>query len=183
VATLAVTETTSYGVLAYAFGVFLLPMQQELGWSRTALTGAYSLAIIVSGVAAIPVGRWLDRHGARTLMTAGSAGATVLVLAWAHVTDLVAFYAIWTGIGLVMAAVLYEPAFAVIATWFRDAADRTRALLALTRGHRVRQRHLRPAGRVAGSDHGLARCPGGAGHPARPPHHRSQRHLAWPAAR
>jgi MFS family permease len=132
VATLAVTETTAYGVLAYAFGVFLLPMQQELGWSRTALTGAYSLAIIVSGVAAIPVGRWLDRHGARTLMTAGSAGATVLVLAWAHVTDLAAFYAIWAGIGVVMAAVLYEPAFAVIATWFRDAADRTRALLALT---------------------------------------------------
>jgi len=31
-----------------------------------------------------------------------------------------------------MAAVLYEPAFAVIASWFRDSAERTRALLALT---------------------------------------------------
>jgi MFS family permease len=132
VATLAVTETTSYGVLAYAFGVFLLPMQQELGWSRTALTGAYSLAIIVSGVAAVPVGRWLDRHGARALMTAGAAAASLLVLAWAQVTDLAAFYAIWLGIGLAMAAVLYEPAFAVIATWFPDAAERTRALLGLT---------------------------------------------------
>jgi predicted MFS family arabinose efflux permease len=132
VATLAVTETTSYGVLAYAFGVFLLPMQHDLGWSRTAVTSAYSLAIIVSGVAAIPVGRWLDRHGARALMTAGSAAATLLVLAWAHVTDLGTFYAVWVGIGLAMAAVLYEPAFAVIATWFRDGAERTRALLALT---------------------------------------------------
>jgi MFS family permease len=132
VATLALTETTSYGVLAYAFGVFLLPMQQELGWSRTALTGAYSLAIIVSGVAAIPVGRWLDRHGVRALMTTGAAAASLLVLAWAQVTDLAAFYAIWIGIGLAMAAVLYEPAFAVIATWFRDAAERTRALLGLT---------------------------------------------------
>jgi MFS family permease len=127
-----VTETTSYGVLAYAFGVFLVPMQQDLGWSPTALTGAYSVAVIVSGVAAIPVGRWLDRHGARTLMTAGSAVATVLVLAWAQVTNLAAFYGIWVGIGVVMAAVLYEPAFAVIATWFRDSAERTRALLALT---------------------------------------------------
>jgi MFS family permease len=132
VATLAVTETTSYGVLTYAFGVFLLPMQHDLGWSRTALTGAYSLAIILSGVAAIPVGRWLDRHGARALMTAGSVAATALVLAWARVTDLRSFYAIWAGIGVVMAAVLYEPAFAVIATWFRDGAERTRALLALT---------------------------------------------------
>jgi MFS family permease len=99
VATLAVTETTSYGVLAYAFGVFLAPMQQDLGWSPTALTGAYALAIVVSGVAAIPVGRWLDRHGARVLMTAGSAAATLLVLAWAHVTDLATFYGIWVGIG------------------------------------------------------------------------------------
>ena len=88
-ATLAVTETTSYGVLAYAFGVFLVPMQQDLGWSPTALTGAYALAIVVSGVAAIPVGRWLDRHGARVLMTAGSAAATLLVLATRH--DPVAF--------------------------------------------------------------------------------------------
>jgi MFS family permease len=132
VATLAASETTSYGALAYAFAVFLVPMQQELGWSRTALTGAYSAAIIVSGVAAIPVGRWLDRHGARTLMTAGSAAASLLVLAWAQVGDLTAFYAIWAGIGLTMAAVLYEPAFVVIATWFRDDAERRRALLALT---------------------------------------------------
>jgi MFS family permease len=132
VATLAASETTAYGVLAYAFGVFLLPMQQELGWSRTALTGAYSLAIIVSGVAAIPVGRWLDRHGARALMTAGAGAASLLVLAWAQVSDLAAFYAIWVGIGLTMAAVLYEPAFAVIATWYRDAAERNRALLGLT---------------------------------------------------
>jgi MFS family permease len=132
VGTLAVTETTAYGVLAYAFGVFLVPMHQDLGWSPTALTGAYSLAIVVSGVTAIPVGRWLDRHGARGLMTAGSAAATVLVLAWAQVTDLAAFYGIWVGIGVVMAAVLYEPAFAVIASWFRDPAERTRALLALT---------------------------------------------------
>jgi hypothetical protein len=52
VAKLTVAETTSYGVLAYAFGVFVLPMQHDLGWSRTALTGAYSLAIVLSGVAA-----------------------------------------------------------------------------------------------------------------------------------
>jgi hypothetical protein len=51
-------------MLADAFGVFLVPIQQDLGWSPTALTGVYSLAIMVSGVAAIPVGRWLDRHGA-----------------------------------------------------------------------------------------------------------------------
>jgi MFS family permease len=90
--------------------VFGSPWNKELGWSRTALTGAYATATIVAGVAAVPVGRWLDQHGARGLMTAGSAAATVLALAWAHVSDLAAFYVIWAGIGLAMAAVLYERA-------------------------------------------------------------------------
>jgi hypothetical protein len=60
---LALTETVSFGVLAYAFAVFLMPMQHDLGWSPTAITGAYSLAVVVSGLAAIPVGWWLDRYG------------------------------------------------------------------------------------------------------------------------
>jgi MFS family permease len=130
VAVLAVTETTSYGVLTYAFAVFLLPMHAELGWSRAQLSGAYTLALLVSGLAAVPVGRWLDRHGPRALMTIGSTLATLLVLAWAHTHQLAGFYIIWAGIGLTMAAVLYEPAFATITTWF--TAGRDQALLALT---------------------------------------------------
>jgi MFS family permease len=74
VGTLATTETISWGILYYAFAAFLVPMQQELGWSTAALTGAYSLALLVSGLAAVPVGRWVDRHGPRLLMTLGSIG-------------------------------------------------------------------------------------------------------------
>jgi hypothetical protein len=40
VLTLALTETTSWGILYYAFTVFLAPMQTELGWSRGAMTPA-----------------------------------------------------------------------------------------------------------------------------------------------
>jgi hypothetical protein len=50
--TLALTETVSWGVLYYAFGIFLVPMQEELGWSRTALTGAYSVGLLVSALTA-----------------------------------------------------------------------------------------------------------------------------------
>jgi predicted MFS family arabinose efflux permease len=90
--------------------------------------------VVVSGLAAIPVGWWLDRHGARALMTLGSGAATALVLAWSQVQDLTAFYAIWGGIGLVMAAVLYEPAFAVIATWFTHHRHQALAVLTVVAG-------------------------------------------------
>ena len=93
-------------------------------------TGAFSLALLLSGVAAIGAGRWLDRHGARVLMTAGSCMGVVLVLAWASASTLLGFYAVWAAIGVVMATVLYEPAFAVITVWFDR--KRVRALTAVT---------------------------------------------------
>jgi MFS family permease len=130
VGTLAFTEMTSWGVLYYAFSVFLVPMQEELGWSRATMTGAFSLALLFLGVAGVPIGRWLDRYGSRSLMTVGSLGATGLVLAWGAVKNLTAFYLIWAGIGITMATVLYEPAFVVVATWF--VRQRGRALTVLT---------------------------------------------------
>jgi MFS family permease len=134
VGVLAVTETVSYGVLQYAFPVFLAPMHAELGWSRTAMTGAFSLASLVSGFAAVPAGRWMDRHGARGLMTAGSLLSALLLLAWAATDSLAAFYAIWAGLGVAMAAVLYEPAFAVVASWFHRLRGRALTLLTFVAG-------------------------------------------------
>ncbi len=127
---LSATETISWGILYYSFSVFLLPMEEDLGWSRSQLTGAFSLALLISGIAGIPMGRWLDRHGPRALMTAGSVAATLLVLAWSQVTNLAAWYLLWIGIGIAMAATFYEPAFAMIAVWFRR--KRSRALTILT---------------------------------------------------
>ena len=107
-------------------------MQRELGYSAAQLTGAFSLALLVSAVAGIAVGRHLDRRGPRALMTAGSVAGVLLVLAWSQVDGLAAFYLLWVAIGVVMAAVLYEPAFTVLAKWFPEPAERRRAMTAMT---------------------------------------------------
>jgi MFS family permease len=132
VAALSVTETVSWGILYYAFAVFLVPMQRDLGYSAAQLTGAFSLALGVSAVAGIAVGRLLDRRSPRALMTAGSIAGTGLVVAWSQVHGLAAFYVLWAAIGLVMAAVLYEPAFTVVAKHFPDPGERRRAMTAMT---------------------------------------------------
>ena len=126
----ALAQVTSWGILYYAFSLFIAPLRDEFGWSLAQTTGAYSLGLAMSGLAAIPVGRWLDRHGPRGLMTAGSCLAVLLVVAWSRVQSLLGFYLIWAGIGLAMSAVLYEPAFYIVATWF--ARLRGRALTLLT---------------------------------------------------
>ena len=128
--TLGFTETVSWGVLFYAFSVFVEPMEAELGWTRAELTGAFSLALIVLAVAGVGVGHWLDRRGPRLLMTAGSILGVALMLAWSQVRDLGPFYALWILMGLCWSATLYSPAFATITAHFRER--RTEALTLVT---------------------------------------------------
>src|SRR6266511_3415372 len=125
VATLGVTETISWGILYYAFTVYLAPMEAEQGWSRGDITGAFSLGLLLAGLAAIPVGRWLDRNGPRLLMTVGSIAGTLLVVAWSGVTNLPQLYLVWAAIGLAMSATLYDPAFATATRSCCDADPRT----------------------------------------------------------
>jgi len=127
---LAGAQVVSWGILYYGFAVFLKPMGSDLGWSRATMTGAFSLALACSGVAGLFVGRWVDRHGPRLLMTAGSCVAALLLLALSVVRNLPLFYLIWAALGVAMAATFYEPAFAAIATWF--LRYRARALTIIT---------------------------------------------------
>ena len=129
-ATLAVTQTISWGILYYSFSVFLTSFERDLNASRATITGAFSLALLCSGAVAVPVGRWIDQHGARGIMTLGSIAATALFFALANVQDLPTLYLLWAGIGITMAMTLYEPAFAVIAVWF--VQRRTSALALIT---------------------------------------------------
>jgi MFS family permease len=130
VAALSVTETVTWGIVYYGFPVFLGSMEQDLGASRVAVTGAFSIGLGAAALAALPVGQWIDRHGARGLMTVGSCLGVVLTLAWARVASVPALYAVWFLMGLVMAATLYEPAFAVVVSWFTEG--RAKALLTVT---------------------------------------------------
>jgi MFS family permease len=132
VTALAITETVSWGIVYYAFAVFLAPMREALHASTAQLTGAFSVALLISGVAGISVGRLLDRASSRVLMTAGSAAGAALVVAWSQVHSLAALYLVWAGLGFVMAATLYEPAFVVLAKWFPTTAERRRAMTSMT---------------------------------------------------
>ncbi|SCF04420.1 Predicted arabinose efflux permease, MFS family [Micromonospora coriariae] len=131
VAALAITSTIGYGTLYYAYPVLLRPMAATLDASTTAVTGALTVSVLAGAVMAIPVGRWLDHHGGRALMTAGSIAATALLVAWSQVQTIGQLYTVMIGIGITGAMVLYEPAFAVIIAWFTPDRRAT-ALLAVT---------------------------------------------------
>ncbi|WP_405144368.1 MFS transporter [Sphaerisporangium sp. NBC_01403] len=135
VAALAVTQTIGYGVLYYAFSVFLTPMTRDLQASGAQVAAALTLAVLTTALCAPLVGRWLDARGGRGLMTAGSVLGTLAVLVWSRVQDLPQLYGVFVAIGVASAMVLYEPAFAVIVSWFDGPVHgrgRANALIALT---------------------------------------------------
>lgn len=134
VAEFAITETIAYGVLYYAFSVFITPMEAELGWDRATLTGAFSLAMLVVGIFGVFVGWWVDRYGARLLMSAAAIAATLLLLAWAGVQSIAAYYLIWVGIGLALSSLDYGPSFTVVATWFTHRRGRALAFVTFAAG-------------------------------------------------
>ncbi|MGH3712759.1 MAG: MFS transporter [Micromonosporaceae bacterium] len=131
VTALAVTQTVGYGTLYYAFAVVLAPMATQLRTSTAVVTGALTLAVVVTAAAAIPVGRWLDRHGGHGLMTAGSVLGTAALVAWSQVETVGQLYAVFAAIGVASAMVLYEPAFAILIAVL-DPARRAGALLTVT---------------------------------------------------
>jgi MFS family permease len=130
VAALGLAQIVCWGVVYYVFAVVQVPLRAELGWTTAQTSGAFSLALLVSAVFGVAIGRWLDRHDPRLVLVGGPATGVLLVVAWSRVESLVAFYAVWIGMGLVMACTLYEPVFVVVAKRWHERRDR--ALTAIT---------------------------------------------------
>ncbi len=129
-AILCVTEVTSWGILYYAFPVLAPDIAHATGWPTTAVVAALSGAQLVTAVAGIPVGRWLDRRGPHAVMTAGSVLGVCALVAVATAPNLVWFFVAWAVTGAAMSGVLYPPAFAALTRWY--GPRRISALTVLT---------------------------------------------------
>lgn len=112
---LGIGQICSWGSLYYSFPLIAEAMGRDLGWSKPELYGAASLGLVVTALAAYPIGAAIDRGHGRSVMVGGAVLAGILLVAWSQVQHLALFYVLMAGIGLMQAATLYEPAFAVVA--------------------------------------------------------------------
>ena len=127
---MSLTQLISWGSVFYLFALLMAPVEHELGMTRAQSSLAFSLAMLVEGLMAYPVGRWIDRGQERAVMTLGSAGLGMCLLLLSQVNTPAAFYAVWMAMGAAMAATLYSPAFAVVTRRFPN--DFRRAIITLT---------------------------------------------------
>jgi hypothetical protein len=129
---LGMAQCINWGVLYYAFTVLVMPVAKDLDVSPWVVTGAFSLALLMSALLSPVIGSRIDRGHGPAMMRVGGWCAAALLLLWASVPSLVSLYGVWIGLGACMATTLYEPAFALVARAQADPTRRLRALALVT---------------------------------------------------
>lgn len=118
VATTFFTQLVSSTASLWAFSVLLLPMEEDLKWSRSLLVGVLTLERIVGALLTSGMGPVVDRHGAQWLMTASVFIGGVCLVSLGFVTVSWQYYLAWAGIGLSGPGVMLLAPRVAIANWF-----------------------------------------------------------------
>ena len=88
VAAAFIAQFVSIGVISYILGPFMVPMIEELGWTRAEFTISRSISQIVMGIGGFFIGAYVDRIGARPLMLLGTVVLAVSLAAHAWISEL-----------------------------------------------------------------------------------------------
>src|SRR5688572_8484764 len=96
---LGITQITAWGTSYYCLGVLAGPMSQDTGWSRGFVFFGFTVALLAMGVVSSPVGRAIDRFGARAVMTLGTVVVSAGLFGLAHVHGAAAYLTVWLVLG------------------------------------------------------------------------------------
>ena len=100
------------------FGVFVKPLVQQFGWSRSEVTGAFGLFMVVVGMMSIVGGFAVDRFGPRRTGLAGGSLLGLGLFLASGVDSLWQFYLCYSVLGGLGIAFLIVPLMATIPRWF-----------------------------------------------------------------
>jgi MFS family permease len=129
VAVACLVSMMSMGISAYGLGVFIKPIEADLGWSRTDISLGQTLSTGVMGLAGFVLGGLVDRQGGRLLMVLGAVFAGSAYVLLSQVQELWQYYLITAlvltpGMGMMGAIVLNV----VVSNWFLQRRGRAIAL-------------------------------------------------------
>ena len=104
---------------SYLFGLLVVPMERDLGWSRATLVGALTLATFVTAGLGMLIGPMFDRRGARAGMTLSAllGGACLILLAFAS-TPWQYYALLGVGVGAARTGLENLGPRTAIANWF-----------------------------------------------------------------
>ena len=114
--------------------IFLVPMTDEFGWSRTGISGAVSLGGILGALVAPFVGPLFDRHGSRALLVVSAVAVSACCVALAGTQGLLWFYVAFSTSRLMFSAPFEIGTTSAITKWFVRRRARAMSLLIMSTG-------------------------------------------------
>ncbi len=109
-------------LVIFTFGVFLVPLTAEFNWGRGALSGAFSVAMLLSGLFSILSGRLCDKYGPRVLVTVNGLLVGIGFLLMSQINSLWQAYLIWGVFMGVGGSCCFIPIISSIPRWFTKRA-------------------------------------------------------------
>jgi len=106
------------GIGWFTFPVFLKPLENEFGWTRTQIMLGVGIWAIVSGAFSPILGHWIDRFGARRIVLAGVAFGGLCLWGFAEMRSLGHLYALMVCVAITSAATTYVPIASLVSSWF-----------------------------------------------------------------
>jgi MFS family permease len=134
VSALGLTQIIGYGTLYYSFGILAPGMAEDLGLTLGQVFAIFSASLFVGGLSAPFIGKRMDRAGAATVMTVGSAlsAATLVFCAWSPSIAVFAVAVVLMEVASGM--VQYQAAFAAVVESSPRTASRSITYLTLIAG-------------------------------------------------
>jgi MFS family permease len=114
VVALGITQITAWGTSYYCLGVLAGPISRDTSWSRGFVFLGFTVALLVMGLVSNAVGRAIDRHGGRAVMTLGTVLVSAGLLALSQARSEPVYLAVWAFLGVGMRLCLYDAAFAAL---------------------------------------------------------------------
>jgi MFS family permease len=113
-----ISTTLSSGLGFYGFSVLNTSVAGEFGWSRGAVTVAFSVFIISAAAGSPIAGRLTDKHGPRKVLFLGTILMSIGLLLLSRTSAIWIFYLlhIFVGIGLVLLGIV--PVSKIVCNWF-----------------------------------------------------------------
>ena len=150
----AVVALTSFAQSAEAMpvlGVFLKPITEEFGWSRSLFTGALTLGTLLGGVLAIGIGPMNDRYGGRWILTIAIIIVGSALILTSRINALWQFYLLQIIARMVGMGVIMLSLQVIIPKWFIAKRGRAVAIgqVGLTLGNVVTPLYAQLLVRVA----------------------------------
>ena len=102
----------------YSFSIFIMPLEDEFGWSRSAVMVAMSIYMILHGVMGPFVGHWTETYGPRRVMTIFALLSGVAFVLVSFTFSLWYFYLAYAVLAIVTTGIGFIPISSVLARWF-----------------------------------------------------------------